>query len=353
MPAKEKALTMTKLENVMPEGARKWDYAEKNITYKKPTQGKLNVASSQYLRPLNEFSGACAGCGETPYAKLVTQLFGDRMMLSNSAGCSTVWAAGAPSVSYTTDENGHGPAWGFSLFEDNAEYGFGMFLGVAQIRATLALKMKALLEGGDISTALRSLMEEWLEGKDLGEGTRERAAALTAALDEALAEKDDAELKALLREKRLLRQAFALDLRRRRMGLRYRLRRARPRAGQRRRHQRPRLRHRSLFQHRRPVFQGHAHRAVAQFAANGKMSRKKDLGLMAMSYGNVYVAQIAMGAQPGTDPQGHLRSGSLSRPVPHHRLFPMPEPRHQGRPRQQPDAGQACCGSRLLVAVPL
>lgn len=97
MPAKEKALTMTKLENVMPEGARKWDYAEKNITYKKPTQGKLNVANSQYLRPLNEFSGACAGCGETPYAKLVTQLFGDRMMLSNSAGCSTVWAAGAPS----------------------------------------------------------------------------------------------------------------------------------------------------------------------------------------------------------------------------------------------------------------
>jgi len=199
-PAKEKALTMTKLENVMPEGARKWDYAEKNITYKKPAQGKLNVANSQYLRPLNEFSGACAGCGETPYAKLVTQLFGDRMMLSNSAGCSTVWAAGAPSVSYTTDENGHGPAWGFSLFEDNAEYGFGMFLGVAQIRATLALKMKALLEGGDISAALRSAMEGWLRDKDLGEGTRERAAALTAALDEALAEKDDAELKAL-REK--------------------------------------------------------------------------------------------------------------------------------------------------------
>lgn len=77
-------------------------------------------------------------------------------------------------MSYTTDENGHGPAWGFSLFEDNAEYGFGMFLGVAQIRATLALKMRVLLEGGDISAALRSIMEEWLEGKDLGEGTRER-----------------------------------------------------------------------------------------------------------------------------------------------------------------------------------
>lgn len=93
--------------------------------------------------------------------------------------------------------------------------------------------------------------------------------------------------------------------------------------------------------------------AVAQFAANGKMSRKKDLGLMAMSYGNVYVAQIAMGASQEQTLKAISEAGSLSRPFPHHRLFPMPEPRHQGRPRQQPDAGQACCGSRLLVAVPL
>lgn len=295
-PAKEKALTMTKLENVMPEGARKWDYAEKNITYKKPTQGKLNVANSQYLRPLNEFSGACAGCGETPYAKLVTQLFGDRMMLSNSAGCSTVWAAGAPSVSYTTDENGHGPAWGFSLFEDNAEYGFGMFLGVAQIRATLALKMRVLLEGGDISAALRSIMEEWLEGKDLGEGTRERAAALTAALDEALAEKDDAELKAL-REKSdfFVKRShwifggdgWAYDIGY--GGLDHVLA-----SGE----------DINVLVFDTEVYSntgGQSSKAtptgaVAQFAANGKMSRKKDLGLMAMSYGNVYVAQIAMGA---------------------------------------------------------
>ena len=295
-PAKEKALTMTKLENVMPEGARKWDYAEKNITYKKPAQGKLNVANSQYLRPLNEFSGACAGCGETPYAKLVTQLFGDRMMLSNSAGCSTVWAAGAPSVSYTTDENGHGPAWGFSLFEDNAEYGFGMFLGVAQIRATLALKMKALLEGGDISAALRSAMEAWLRDKDLGEGTRERAAALTAALDEALAEKDDAELKAL-REKSdfFVKRShwifggdgWAYDIGY--GGLDHVLA-----SGE----------DINVLVFDTEVYSntgGQSSKAtptgaVAQFAANGKMNRKKDLGLMAMSYGNVYVAQIAMGA---------------------------------------------------------
>ena len=297
-PAKEKALTMTKLENVMPEGARKWDYAEKNITYKKPAQGKLNVANSQYLRPLNEFSGACAGCGETPYAKLVTQLFGDRMMLSNSAGCSTVWAAGDPSVSYTTDENGHGPAWGFSLFEDNAEYGFGMFLGVAQIRATLALKMKALLEGGDISAALRSAMEGWLRDKDLGEGTRERAAALTAALDEALAEKDDAELKAL-REKSdfFVKRShwifggdgWAYDIGF--GGLDHVLA-----SGE----------DVNVFVFDTEVYSntgGQASKAtnigqVAQFAAAGKDVKKKSLTEIAMAYGYVYVAQVAMGAKP-------------------------------------------------------
>lgn len=213
--------------------------------------------------------------------------------------------------------------------------------------------MRVLLEGGDISAALRSIMEEWLEGKDLGEGTRERAAALTAALDEALAEKDDAELKAL-REKSdfFVKRShwifggdgWAYDIGY--GGLDHVLA-----SGE----------DINVLVFDTEVYSntgGQSSKAtptgaVAQFAANGKMSRKKDLGLMAMSYGNVYVAQIAMGAQPGTDPQGHLRSGSLSRPFPHHRLFPMPEPRHQGRPRQQPDAGQACCGSRLLVAVPL
>ena len=293
--AKETALTMRPFESQLAQ-ADNWTYGVEQVEIKRDAISDKNVKASQFAKPYFEFSGACAGCGETPYAKLVTQLFGDRMMLSNSAGCSTVWAAGAPSVSYTTDENGHGPAWGFSLFEDNAEYGFGMFLGVAQIRATLALKMKALLEGGDISTALRSIMEEWLEGKDLGEGTRERAAALTAALDEALAEKDDAELKAL-REKSdfFVKRShwifggdgWAYDIGY--GGLDHVLA-----SGE----------DINVLVFDTEVYSntgGQSSKAtptgaVAQFAANGKMSRKKDLGLMAMSYGNVYVAQIAMGA---------------------------------------------------------
>ncbi len=294
-PAKEKALTMKKLEHVMPEGAEKWDYAEKNISYKRPS-GKLSVATSQYLRPLNEFSGACAGCGETPYAKLVTQLFGDRMMMSNSAGCSTVWAAGAPSVSYTTDENGHGPAWGFSLFEDNAEYGFGMLLGVAQIRRTLAEKMEKLLKGGSLSEDLRGAMEEWLKGKDTGADTRDRAESLRSTLAQALECGEDPELRALLEMSDFFVKrshwifggdGWAYDIGY--GGLDHVLA-----SGE----------DINVLVFDTEVYSntgGQSSKAtptgaVAQFAANGKCSRKKDLGLMAMSYGNVYVAQVALGA---------------------------------------------------------
>lgn len=95
---------------------------------------KNSVKGSQFEQPLLEFSGACAGCGETPYAKLVTQLFGDRMMIANATGCSSIWGASAPSTPYTTNHKGYGPAWANSLFEDNAEFGMGMYLGVKQIR---------------------------------------------------------------------------------------------------------------------------------------------------------------------------------------------------------------------------
>ncbi len=294
-PAKEKALSMKKLEDLLPEAAHKWEYAETQISYK-PVTEKLNVATSQFLRPLNEFSGACAGCGETPYAKLVTQLFGDRMMLSNSAGCSTVWAAGAPSVSYTTDSRGHGPAWGFSLFEDNAEYGFGMLLGVAQVRDNLALKMHQLLEDGSLSQDTRDAVSAWLANKDEGEKTRERADRLVAALDAEMAGNDSG----LLRTIRSYSDYFvkrshwifggdgwAYDIGY--GGLDHVLA--------------------SGADINVLVFDTEVYSntggqsskatptgAVAQFAASGKNSRKKDLGLMAMSYGNVYVAQIAMGA---------------------------------------------------------
>lgn len=294
-PAKEKALTMKKLEQVLPDGAVKWDYAEKNIRYKAP-QGKISVASSQYLRPLNEFSGACAGCGETPYAKLVTQLFGDRMMISNAAGCSTVWAAGAPSVSYTTNDKGQGPAWGFSLFEDNAEYGFGMLLGVSQIRSTLAGKIQAVMQEESLPSPLRSAMSEWLQGKDRGEGSRARAEALTLALDEALKDSHTPGLQDIRdRHDFFVKRShwifggdgWAYDIGY--GGLDHVLA-----SGE----------DINVLVFDTEVYSntgGQSSKstptgAVAQFAAGGKKNRKKDLGLMAMSYGNVYVAQIAMGA---------------------------------------------------------
>ena len=122
-----------------------WQYTL-TVEEKINPMNKFTVKGSQFEQPLLEFSGACAGCGETPYAKLVTQLFGDRMVIANATGCSSVWAGSAPSVPYTTNRKGHGPAWGNSLFEDNAEFGLGMLVGAKQIREQLIQNIKHLQE---------------------------------------------------------------------------------------------------------------------------------------------------------------------------------------------------------------
>ena len=133
-PSKEKALIMKPLGTQTAE-IDKWDYLSKNVTYKDTIVEKSkSVKNSQFSQPLFEFSGACAGCGETPYVKLITQLFGDRMMIGNATGCSSIYGGSAPSTPYTVNAEGKGPAWANSLFEDNAEYGFGMVLGVGKLR---------------------------------------------------------------------------------------------------------------------------------------------------------------------------------------------------------------------------
>ena len=137
-PAPQKALVM-KPFGTQEEKAPLWEYGQKVVAVKDNPFNKFTVKGSQFEEPLLEFSGACAGCGETPYAKLVTQLFGDRMMIANATGCSCVWADSVPSTPYTTNKDGRGPAWGNSLFEDNAEYGLGMYLGVHQVREKLAM----------------------------------------------------------------------------------------------------------------------------------------------------------------------------------------------------------------------
>ena len=132
-PAKGKALVMKPAEEELENQVDNWEYAM-TITEKKDLMDLKTLKGSQFARPLLEFNGACPGCGETPYIKLLTQLFGERMIIANATGCSSIWAASAPSIAYTTNAEGKGPAWGNSLFEDNAEYGYGMYLGVTDKR---------------------------------------------------------------------------------------------------------------------------------------------------------------------------------------------------------------------------
>jgi pyruvate-ferredoxin/flavodoxin oxidoreductase len=292
-PAKEKALVMRPLDDLREAGQGNWRYACSLPVKPLAERQRLTVKGSQFSRPFLEFSGACAGCGETPYAKLVTQLFGDRMMISNAAGCSTVWSASPPSISYTTDPRGHGPAWGFSLFEDNAEYGFGMHLGVAQVRQTLADQMREAL-GKGFGPDLTAAIEDWLACKDQGEGTRARADRLAAAL--AAVKGDDPLLNGLYARRDFLVKrsqwifggdGWAYDIGY--GGLDHVMA-----AGA----------DVNVLVFDTEVYSntgGQSSKstptgAIAQFADSGKKIRKKDLGVMMMSYGYVYVAQVAMGA---------------------------------------------------------
>ena len=269
-----------------------WDYAQKNITPKVNPMNKFSVKGSQFEQPLLEFSGACAGCGETPYAKLVTQLFGDRMMVANATGCSSIWGASAPSMPYTKNHKGHGPAWANSLFEDNAEYGLGMYLGVKACRDRLAQEITAVKDS--CSADLKAAMEDWLANENEGEGSRERADKLTALLEAEKAGKP--ELEAIYEAKQFFvkrsQWIFGGD------GWSYDI----GYGG---------LDHvlASGDDVNVMVFDTEVYSntggqsskstpeaAVAKFAASGKRTKKKDLGMMAMTYGYVYVAQINLGA---------------------------------------------------------
>ena len=132
---------------------------------------KNTVKGSQFAKPYIEFSGACSGCGETPYIKVITQLYRDRMIIANATGCSSIWGASAPSMPYCTDKDGKGPAWANSLFEDNAEYGYGMALANRQIRDKLQMTMESLMESG-ISSEVEAAFKEWIENKENSDTTR-------------------------------------------------------------------------------------------------------------------------------------------------------------------------------------
>ena len=296
-PAKPKALVMKKLSTQTEMQVPNWDYAIDKVSRKDHLFAGNNPKDSQFRMPYHEFSGACAGCGETPYIKLVTQLFGDRMMIANATGCSSIWGGSAPTTPYTCDKLGKGPSWANSLFEDNAEFGLGMHLGIKQIREQLADCMEHLIEIGT-SEELKHACKEWIENRNDGEASKNASRDLEnvlayytpstkeeeewvthiknhqdyfvkpsqwilggdgwaydigfGGLDQVISTGEDVNI--LVFDTEIYSNTGGQSSK------------ATPAA------------------------------AIAKFATSGKKTRKKDLGRMMMTYGNVYVAQVSMGA---------------------------------------------------------
>ncbi|MEI6100206.1 MAG: pyruvate:ferredoxin (flavodoxin) oxidoreductase, partial [Eubacteriales bacterium] len=292
-PAKGKALIMKPASSEMDAESHNWEFAL-TLTEKPDMADRSTVKGSQLIRPLLEFNGACPGCGETPYVRLLTQLFGERMMIANATGCSSIWGASAPSIAYTTNANGRGPAWASSLFEDNAEYGFGMYLGFKQVQAKLQDLIHQAIEQPDTDSKIKKAFQEWLDS--LGDGTASLNASL--AIKELLKSADvknpifaEISSKKDFLEKRSFwmigGDGWAYDIGY--GGVDHVLSTGEDV---------------NIFVMDTEVYSntgGQASKAtptgaVAKFAVSGKPTRKKDLGLMAMTYGNVYIAQIAMGA---------------------------------------------------------
>jgi len=297
-PAKEKALVMNGLDKEI--GQQKYfNYNYKNVA-EKPEVNEVfkveTVKGSQFKTPLLEYSGACAGCGETPYAKLMTQLFGDRMYISNATGCSSIWGGSSPSTPYTVDKNGHGPAWANSLFEDNAEHGLGMYLGATQLRDKVTAEIEELYSF-TASESLKAAIDEWKATYNDTKLNTPATAKLVAELEKVdCCEKGKAAAASILAQKDFIAKksvwilggdGWAYDI-----GF----------GG---------LDHViasnedvNILVFDTEVYSntgGQASKAtpsgsIAQFAAAGKVTKKKDLGAIARSYGYVYVAQVSMGA---------------------------------------------------------
>ena len=291
-PSKTKALTMKPLESQMAE-AENWNAVIKNVGYKQVVDKTKTVKNSQFAQPLFEFSGACAGCGETPYIKTITQLFGENMMVANATGCTSIYSGSAPSTPYCKNEKGQGPAWANSLFEDNAEFGLGMHVGVEKLRDRVQAYMeKAIAECPKCSDELKGVMKEWIENRSSSTKSAEVSARLVPMMEACGCEtcQKILEMKDWLVKKsqwifggdgwgydigfggvdHVL--ASGMDV--------------------------------NILVVDTEVYSntgGQSSKstpvgAVAKFASSGKRVRKKDLGAIAMTYGYVYVAQVSIGA---------------------------------------------------------
>ena len=292
--AKDKAIKMVPYDTQVAEQAN-FDYLNSKVGYKEDIVSKsANVKNSQFAQPLFEFSGACAGCGETPYIKAITQLFGDHMMVANATGCSSIYGASFPASPYCTNAQGHGPAWANSLFEDFCEFGLGMKLGSDRARSTVAGLMEKGLSCSCCSDEMKALFTQWLENREDAKITREVADKLVPLMEACGCD--------ICKE--LLTYQHFLPARSQWIiggdgasydigygGLDHVLA-----SGE----------NVNILVLDTEVYSntgGQSSKAtpagaIAKFAASGKKVRKKDLGMMAMSYGYVYVAQVAMGSNP-------------------------------------------------------
>ena len=272
-----------------------FDYCVANVTEKEEVSSAATVIASQYKKPLLEFSGSCAGCAETAYARLITQLFGDRMYISNATGCSSIWGGPAATSPYTTNAEGHGPAWANSLFEDNAEHGYGMYLGQEAVRESLMAEVAEMAAADAAPAEFKAAAEKYLATKNDGKANAEATKELVAVMEAGAAAGCD-KCAAILKNKEFLAKksvwifggdGWAYDIGF--GGLDHVLAQGRDV---------------NVMVFDTEVYSntgGQASKAsqvgqVAQFAAAGKGISKKSLAEIAMSYGYVYVAQIAMGA---------------------------------------------------------
>ena len=289
-----KALSMVPLESQESEAAN-WDYCVANVKSKQALVDiKSNVKNSQFATPLFEFSGACSGCGETPYVKLISQLFGDREMVANATGCSSIYSGSVPSTPYTTNEKGHGPAWANSLFEDFCEFGLGMELANEKMRARIQKAMEAAIASEETPAEYKEIFQAWIENQNDADKTKELAGKIIPMVEAAKDKCPNCATIAELAHFLVKRSQWIIGGDGASYDIGY--------GGL--DHVIASGKNVNILVLDTEVYSntgGQSSKAtpvgaIAKFAASGKRVRKKDLGLMATTYGYVYVAQIAMGA---------------------------------------------------------
>ena len=296
--AKEKALKLEPIASQTEVQIPNWNFAVENVSYKDTIMDKFSVKGSQFSQPLLEFSGACAGCGETPYIKAITQLYGDRMMIANATGCTSIWGGSSPSMPYCKNAEGKGPVFCNSLFEDNAEFGFGMLQATKKIRATIADYLNTVANADETPAPVKAAAEKWIANMDDAEASKVETAALVKAIADF--EPKEIELGRKVKfikdnEDQMIKRScwviggdgWAYDIGYGGVD-----------------HVLASKENINIFVVDTEVYSntgGQASKstpiaAVAKFAASGEKIKKKDLGIIATTYGYVYVAQVAMGA---------------------------------------------------------